>query len=51
LGDAADTNKWPEIFKACEGVGGTEWYIVEYDGGSMDKVVRTMDVLKRWGKV
>jgi sugar phosphate isomerase/epimerase len=51
LGEAADTNKWPDIFKACEGVGGTEWYIVEYDGGSMDKVVRTMDVLKRWGKV
>ena len=51
LGDTADTNKWPEIFKACESVGGTEWYIVEYDGGSMDKVVRTMDVLKGWGKV
>jgi sugar phosphate isomerase/epimerase len=51
LGDAADTNKWPEIFKACESVGATEWYIVEYDGGSMDKVVRTMDVLKGWGKV
>jgi len=51
LGDAADSNKWPEIFKACESVGGTEWYIVEYDGGSMDKVVRTMDVLKSWGKV
>jgi sugar phosphate isomerase/epimerase len=50
LGDAADTNKWPEIFKACESVGGTEWYIIEYDGGSMDKVVRTMDVLKAWGK-
>jgi sugar phosphate isomerase/epimerase len=51
LGDAADTNKWPEIFKACESVGGTEWYIVEYDGGTMDKVVRTMDVLRSWGKV
>jgi len=51
LGDTADTNKWPEIFKACETAGGTEWYIVEYDGGSMDKVVQTMDVLKRWGKV
>jgi sugar phosphate isomerase/epimerase len=51
LGDPADSNKWPEIFKACESVGGTEWYIVEYDGGSMDKVVRTMDVLKGWGKV
>ena len=51
LGDAADTNKWPEIFKACEGVGATEWYIIEYDGGSMEKVVRTMDVLRKWGKV
>jgi sugar phosphate isomerase/epimerase len=51
LGEAADTNKWPEIFKACESVGATEWYIVEYDGGSMDKVVRTMEVLKTWGKV
>jgi sugar phosphate isomerase/epimerase len=51
LGDAADTNNWPEIFKACESVGGTEWYIVEYDGGTMDKVIRTMDVLKGWGKV
>jgi sugar phosphate isomerase/epimerase len=50
LGDAADTNKWPEIFRACESVGATEWYIVEYDGGSMDKVVRTMEVLKNWGK-
>ena len=51
LGDTADTNKWPDIFKACEGVGATEWYIVEYDGGSMDKVVGTMDVLRKWGKV
>jgi sugar phosphate isomerase/epimerase len=51
LGDAADTNKWPDIFKACESAGGTEWYIIEYDGGSMDKVVRTMDVLRAWGKV
>src|SRR5437763_15914001 len=25
-----DELKWPEIFKACETVGGTEWYIVEY---------------------
>lgn len=51
LGDAGDSNKWPDIFKACEGVGGTEWYIVEYDGGSMEKVVKTMEVLKSWGKV
>jgi sugar phosphate isomerase/epimerase len=51
LGDTKDTNKWPEIFNACESVGGTQWYIIEYDGGSMDKVVRTMEVLRSWGKV
>jgi sugar phosphate isomerase/epimerase len=51
LGDPADSNNWPAIFDACENVGGTEWYIVEYDGGSMDKVIRTMDVLRGWGKV
>jgi hypothetical protein len=50
LGDAKDTNRWPEIFKACESVGGTKWYIVEYDGGSMDKVIQTMDLLRKWGK-
>jgi sugar phosphate isomerase/epimerase len=51
LGDTADKNNWPEIFRACETVGGTEWYILEYDGGSMDKVVRSMELLKQWGKV
>jgi sugar phosphate isomerase/epimerase len=51
LGDAKDSNRWPEIFKACETVGGTQWYVVEYDGGSMDKVIRTMDLLRSWGKV
>jgi len=45
-----DELKWPEIFKACETVGGTEWYIVEYDGGSMEKAEKTMETLRKWGK-
>jgi len=50
VGGPEDDLKWPEIFKACETVGGTEWYIVEYDGGSMEKAEKTMDLLKKWGK-
>jgi sugar phosphate isomerase/epimerase len=45
-----DELNWPAIFKACETVGGTEWYIVEYDGGSMEKAEKTMQTLKKWGK-
>ena len=45
-----DELNWPAIFKACETVGGTEWYIVEYDGGSMEKAARTIETLKKWGK-
>jgi len=46
-----DELNWPAIFKACETVGGTQWYIVEYDGGSMEKAEKTMGVLRKWGKV
>jgi sugar phosphate isomerase/epimerase len=45
-----DELDWPAIFKACETVGGTEWYIVEYDGGSMEKAAKTIETLKKWGK-
>ena len=51
VGDGDDTLNWPEIFKACETVGGTEWYIVEYDGGSMEKAEKTINLLREWGKV
>ena len=51
VGDENDNLKWPEIFKACESVGGTEWYIVEYDGGSMEKAEKTIETLRKWGKV
>lgn len=50
VGDADDDLKWPEIFKACETVGGTEWYVVEYDGGSMEKAEKTIELLRKWGK-
>jgi sugar phosphate isomerase/epimerase len=55
VGDPNDGNlaKWPAIFAACEdkAVGGTEWYILEYDGGAMDQVERTAARLKQWGKM
>jgi sugar phosphate isomerase/epimerase len=55
VGDPNDGNvaKWPAIFAACEdrNVGGTEWYILEYDNGSMDQVERTVARLKEWGKI
>jgi sugar phosphate isomerase/epimerase len=50
VGDTDDDLKWPEIFKACETVGGTEWYVVEYDGGSMEKAEKTIELLRKWGK-
>jgi sugar phosphate isomerase/epimerase len=50
VGDSDDTLDWPAIFKACETVGGTEWYIVEYDGGSMEKAEKTIELLRQWGK-
>jgi sugar phosphate isomerase/epimerase len=50
VGGPDDDLKWPEIFKACETVGGTEWYVVEYDGGSMEKAEKTIETLRKWGK-
>ena len=51
VGGPDDDLNWPAIFKACESVGGTEWYIVEYDGGSMEKAEKTIETLRQWGKV
>lgn len=55
IGDPTDGNlaKWPAIFAACEDpkVGGTEWYILEYDGGDMGQVQRSAARLKEWGKM
>ena len=50
VGGPDDDLKWPEIFKACETIGGTEWYVVEYDGGSLEKAEKTIELLRQWGK-
>lgn len=55
VGDPTDGNlaKWPAIFAACEdkNVGGTEWYILEYDGGNMAQAEATAARMKEWGKM
>lgn len=46
-----DELPWKEIFRLCETVGGTEWYIVEYEFESaLPKVRKTFEVLHSWGK-
>jgi sugar phosphate isomerase/epimerase len=45
---------WQEIFKFCEGLGGTEWYIVEqesYAGSPLESIAGCIDYLRRVGKV
>lgn len=51
IGD--DELPWPEIFNLCETIGGTEWYIVEYESDAYPPLVsveKTLEVLRRWGK-
>jgi sugar phosphate isomerase/epimerase len=51
IGD--DELPWPEIFRLCETIGGTEWYIVEYESDAYPPLVsveKTLEVLRRWGK-
>ena len=38
------------LAESGETVGGTEWYVVEYDGGSMEKAEKTIETLRKWGK-
>ena len=46
-----DELDWPAIFKACETVGGTEWYIVEYESPNpMPKIKICLDNLHKWGR-
>ncbi|MGB9681419.1 MAG: sugar phosphate isomerase/epimerase family protein [bacterium] len=45
--------KWDEIFSLCETIGGTEWYIVEYETPGrppLESVKRCIENLKRMGK-
>jgi sugar phosphate isomerase/epimerase len=51
MGD--DELPWKEIFHLCETIGGTEWYIVEYESDAYPPLVsveKTLEVLRRWGK-
>lgn len=48
-----DELPWKEIFRLCETIGGTEWYIVEYESDAYPPLVsveKTLQVLKMWGK-
>ena len=48
-----DDTDWAAVFDACESVGGTEWYIVEYESAAyapLDAVARCLDALRSMGK-
>ena len=45
--------KWPEVFQACETVGGTEWYIVEEETNAfqgLDGIDKSLKALQAMGK-
>jgi sugar phosphate isomerase/epimerase len=45
--------KWDELFQLCEGVGKTQWYIVEqeaYTGAPLDSCKEDLEALKKMGK-
>ncbi|HNQ89751.1 MAG TPA: sugar phosphate isomerase/epimerase [Verrucomicrobiota bacterium] len=51
LGD--DELPWPDIFRLCETIGNTEWYIVEYESDAYPPLIsveKTLEVMRRWGK-
>jgi len=51
LGD--DELPWPEIFRLCETIGNTEWYIVEYESDAYPPLIsveKTLEVMRKWGK-
>ena len=48
-----DDTDWPAVFEACELVGGTEWYIVEYESDAyppLEAVERCLAALSSMGK-
>ena len=48
-----DDTDWPAVFEACESVGGTQWYIVEYESDaypSLEAVERCLTALRGMGK-
>jgi sugar phosphate isomerase/epimerase len=49
----ADDVPWADFFQACETVGGTEWYIVEYESDAyppLEAVARCLNALRKMGK-
>ena len=45
--------RWDEVFRLCESVGGTEWYIVEQESYAyppLECVARCLKTLRDWGK-
>lgn len=48
-----DELPWKEIFRLCETIGNTEWYIVEYESDAYPPLVnieKCFEALKKWGK-
>lgn len=48
-----DETDWTALFQACETVGGTEWYIVEYESDAyppLEAVDRCLQALRAMGK-
>jgi sugar phosphate isomerase/epimerase len=48
-----DDLNWKEIFKLAESIGGTEWYIVEYESDAFPPLIsveKCLQTLKSWGK-
>ncbi len=48
-----DSVPWEEVFRLCETIGGTEWYIVEYESSAypaLEAVDRCLQALRRMGK-
>ncbi len=51
IGDGAV--KWPEVLEACEGVGGTEWYIIEEESlayPGLDGIEQSLKRLRAMGR-
>jgi len=44
--------RWADVFAACEGVGGTAWYIVEHETGArpLESVKGCLDGLRKMGR-
>ncbi len=48
-----DELPWQKIFEACETIGRTQWYIVEYESDAYPPLVsieKCLEALRRWGK-